>query len=260
MWAEGQLKVPKTNGCYLDGDFNRDSEPEVAVLVEDDTGRKLLIVQSTDSGGKLQALIEIAEGDGLQWFDPALKVGKSIYVVWENNEYRTHTGREADINFEVIPQYQWLWQQNVNLLDYFLNYHGQYSIVINSSQDHAQDESYNAPQVEIKDAGKTVYSWETVTEGAFLINDHMLYYTQFSQISTGMTLVAYDLSAKKELWRSNLKGVGDVAHSGYQNWGAHLRFVDNSVIEAKGKELYTGYVEYVDRATGQSLGNKTFPL
>jgi hypothetical protein len=91
----------------------------------------------------------------------------------------------------------------------------------------------------------------------FVVKDRVLYYADFSPSATGCSLVAFDLGAKKQLWKTPLKGLGPIAHFRYSN--RVTLDLDGTALRVYGKESAGRYVEYVDRKTGKTVGHKQFP-
>jgi hypothetical protein len=69
--------------------------------------------------------------------------------------------------------------------------------------------------------------------------------------------VAWDLKAKKQLWKTNLKGLGGIIHFQYHN--AVNLDLDGQAVRVRGKESAGRYIEYVDRKTGKTVGHKVYP-
>jgi len=60
------------------------------------------------------------------------------------------------------------------------------------------------------------------------------------------TVVAIDRSTGKTLWKTDLKGLGPIAHSKYRN-AVRLEVLDGDAIQVFGKESSGRYVEIVSR-------------
>ena len=106
--------------------------------------------------------------------------------------------------------------------------------------------------------GEGIYTFKTFELGAFIVNDTqgMLYYTQFEPYATGMTLIAYDLENKKQVWSSALQALGPISSDKYANYGANLEFTEDGKLYVKGKESAGQYIEIVDPVTGKTSANK----
>ncbi len=99
--------------------------------------------------------------------------------------------------------------------------------------------------------------WETHVMLAFAQRDGVLYSTDFSPYSSGCAVVAFDLNAKKQLWKTDLKGLGPIAHSKYRN-EVRLDVLDDDTLQVFGKESSGRYVEIVNRGTSKTVGHKVF--
>lgn len=112
--------------------------------------------------------------------------------------------------------------------------------------------------VRISDDKKNeLLKWETHSWAVFAQRDGVLYYTDFSPWSSGCAVVAFDLNAKKQLWRADLKGLGGIDHSKYRN-EVRMEVLDGDTLRVFGKESAGRYVEFVDRGTGKTIGHKVF--
>ncbi len=85
-----------------------------------------------------------------------------------------------------------------------------------------------------------------------------LYSADYSRSSNGCGLVAYDLTARKQLWKSNLKGLGQIPHTRYSN-AVRLDLLPDGTLRVFGRESAGDYVEFVDGKTGKTVGHKIFP-
>ena len=81
-------------------------------------------------------------------------------------------------------------------------------------------------------------------------------YAQFSPHATGCTIVAFDLEAKKQLWSTQLEGIGAIKHSGYGN-SVSLGILFG-VVEVDGWETAGKYREYLDLKTGKVIAHRLF--
>ena len=88
----------------------------------------------------------------------------------------------------------------------------------------------------------------------FRARGNILYFAEFSRHSSGCTVVAYDLSSGKKLWRSDLQAMGNPPHSKYRN-RVNLE-LDGGVVRVRGYESFGSYVEIVDAKTGKTLAHR----
>jgi hypothetical protein len=107
-------------------------------------------------------------------------------------------------------------------------------------------------------AGKQLSAWEDRGAGAYLARHDVLYRADYGPISSGCAIIAFDLKAGKDLWKSSLKGLGPIKHSKYHNrvW---MDPVADGVLGVYGHESAGRYVELVDFKTGRTVGHKVFP-
>jgi hypothetical protein len=112
--------------------------------------------------------------------------------------------------------------------------------------------------IETADGKREVYGWDENGTSAFVIRNHVLYRAEYDSMSSGCTIVAFDLKAGKELWKSTLRGLGPIDHSKYRN-RVHIEKVDDAVFAVYGNESAGKYVELVEYKTGRTLGHKVFP-
>jgi hypothetical protein len=99
--------------------------------------------------------------------------------------------------------------------------------------------------------------WESHAEVSFAQRGGIVYYTDHGPISSGCAVIAFDLNAKKQLWKADLKGLGPIAHSKYRN-EVRLEVLDDDTLRVFGKESAGRYVGIVSRHTGKTLGHKVF--
>ena len=104
---------------------------------------------------------------------------------------------------------------------------------------------------------KVVYTWLGHVKSVFRIQEDRLYYARFSDISSGGSVVAVDLSTGKKLWDSPLQGIGPVEHSAYRN---QMNLDANlEVVWVWGNETMGRYLEFKDVTTGKTVGHRIFP-
>jgi hypothetical protein len=112
--------------------------------------------------------------------------------------------------------------------------------------------------VHVLHKGREVYRWNERGGQAFLFRGDTICRADYSGISSGCAVIAFDLKAGKELWKVNLKGLGPIDHSEYHN-RVRMEKVDDTVFAVYGDESAGKYVELVEYATGRTLGHKVFP-
>lgn len=96
----------------------------------------------------------------------------------------------------------------------------------------------------------------------FVVDESILYYAEYSHSTTGCALVAYDLKTRKELWKTQLEGIGPIRHFRYTNMVvvtvAQGAATAPLVILVRGSESAGKYIEYVDTKTHKTVGHKIF--
>jgi hypothetical protein len=107
--------------------------------------------------------------------------------------------------------------------------------------------------------GKALLSWKGHRGSAFLeVDKDVIVYSQYSPISSGCDLVAFDLAASKEIWRTRLKGVGLVSHSIYSN-RIILRHGHAGHVLVLGLESAGRYVERIETRSGKTTKHNRLP-
>jgi len=150
------------------------------------------------------------------------------------------------------PPLEWRWSKDKASLDYSTKQHlpdyevelvGQSfdrTINIRSKQDGSIVCSIG------RASGRTVFTrWKDI-----------LYIAEYYPISSGCEVVAVDLKSGKQLWKTELQGLGPVDHSKYYNL-VNIE-TDGRIIIISGNEASGRYVEHLDSKTGKFLGNKQF--
>jgi hypothetical protein len=115
----------------------------------------------------------------------------------------------------------------------------------------------NEVSVRVSKDGKELFTLLTHWQAVVRQRDGVVYYTDFHGSSSGCAVVAFDLAAKKQLWRADLKGLGPITHFKYRN-EVRLEVLDDDTLRVFGKESFGRYVEIVSRTTGKTVGHKVF--
>jgi hypothetical protein len=105
--------------------------------------------------------------------------------------------------------------------------------------------------------GNIVHQFRGHYRTVFAVRDDVLYYAEFDPIVTGCALVAYDLRKQKRLWKTDLKGLGGIAHSKYRN--AVNLSLEKYAVCVRGQESAGNYIEFVDLKSGKTVGHKVYP-
>jgi hypothetical protein len=77
---------------------------------------------------------------------------------------------------------------------------------------------------------------------------------EFSPISTGCSISAYDLRSGERAWHTDLEGLGPIDHSKYSN-RVRMEAIDR-VLVVRGWESAGRYVECLSVADGRKLSNE----
>lgn len=120
-------------------------------------------------------------------------------------------------------------------------------------------EAGTSATVRVRREGKELFAYTPSSDDPCYFEDGgVFYYADYRYGTYGCKLVAIDLSTARELWRTELKAIGPVAHSKYRNqvW---IEPFDEATVIVFGNEAYGKYIEIVDRKTGYTVGHKVFP-
>jgi hypothetical protein len=90
----------------------------------------------------------------------------------------------------------------------------------------------------------------------FKLVGNRLYYAEFSGMTFGCKIIAFDLDSKKQLWKTDLKAVGPIGHSIYSN-RVSLK-LEEGVLNVQGWETKGKYIEYLDVTTGRTVAHRVF--
>lgn len=106
--------------------------------------------------------------------------------------------------------------------------------------------------------GAEVYRWEGAhARSVFTRQGDVLFIALFEPASTGCSVLAYDIAARKELWKTKLRGLSVGFHSQYSN-SVNIRLTTSEVI-VYGREMAGRYVESLDINTGECTGHAVYP-
>ena len=147
-------------------------------------------------------------------------------------------------------QVKWKWSDDhASIMYYLMRASNNYEVqIVRGVMSDAWD-----LEVRIANGAETVHRWQTHPESAFLIKDKIVIYANFSMISSGCELRAYDLEKREEIWRSRLDGLGPVDHSKYRNRiNMELR---NDRVVVFGNESSGQYIESRDIKTGELIAH-----
>jgi hypothetical protein len=109
--------------------------------------------------------------------------------------------------------------------------------------------------LQVRDNEQLVFTWEGHDYTVFTRSGRVLFLADYDPRSTGCAVVAYDLKARKELWRTELEGIGGVSLSKYHNRVTISLASDGNVVVVCGDEASGRYVERLNARTGKDLSN-----
>ena len=92
---------------------------------------------------------------------------------------------------------------------------------------------------------------------SFVTDGTIVYYADYHPISTGCSLIAYDLMAKKQLWKTALKGLGPIDHTKYRN-RVLVERMPGGALRVWGWESAGKYLELVDPKKGKTVAHRLF--
>jgi hypothetical protein len=102
---------------------------------------------------------------------------------------------------------------------------------------------------------QALYSWASDSPLGF-VRDGVVYHPVYHKGINGCDVVAFDLKAGKQRWRTELKGIGRFPHRLYRNEVTFAPFDERTLI-VFGKESRGSYVEIVDLKTGKTVGHRS---
>ena len=146
---------------------------------------------------------------------------------------------------------EWKWlPENVGPLYSLQVYGGDYQVDIVKKPN-----TFDKLTIRFSKDGKTALTLEGHYATGFVADGNILYYTEYHPSSSGCSVVAFDLAAGKELWKSHLKGIGPISHFKYRN----LVTIDfQGTLRVFGHESAGDYVEFLDVKSGKTGGHKIF--
>lgn len=110
--------------------------------------------------------------------------------------------------------------------------------------------------IRFTDGDKQVHSLRGTASTVFAVHENVLYLAEFQPHASGCSVVAFDLKAQKQLWKTPLKGLGPISHFRYVNRVA-LQLEDGAV-RVRGFESAGKYIEYLDMKNGKTVGHRIF--
>jgi hypothetical protein len=147
----------------------------------------------------------------------------------------------------------WSWSaERASVGDSFLKFPNTYGIELIRKKN-----KYGEITIRILDDGKELVAWEGHHRSVFALQGDVLVYAAFHPSSSGCALVAFDLKAQKQLWKTSLKGLGPIDHFRYSN-SVNLDIINNDAVQVFGSESAGQYLEIVDLKTGKTVGHQKY--
>lgn len=165
--------------------------------------------------------------------------------------------RQAAVRPGVAPP--WRWDPAASRTDFYLRSlraptGAGYTVTIVS-----RPTARTRGQVTFQRGARTLITVKPHDESPILIlPGHLLVFTIHDSISTGCTLVAFDLAKGRLHWQTPLRGIGPVSHSKYRN-RLNLRAGPGKAVTVYGWEAFGRYVEVVDLASGKTVAHRRLP-
>jgi hypothetical protein len=151
---------------------------------------------------------------------------------------------------------QWKWSDyENNLLHCALHNLTGYEVRI--TRPKGAEMEWEPFRVSILDGNAEVYAFRGHSETVFTQLGDVIYVAELRPIRTGCSVVAFDLKARRELWKCHLNGNPPNAHSMYRHQ-VNITHEDGVVV-VYGKESNGRYIEYVDARSGKIVGHKKLP-
>jgi hypothetical protein len=147
----------------------------------------------------------------------------------------------------------WTWAaERASVSDSFLKFPNTYQVELIRKKD-----KIGVVTIRLLDDGKEVFGCVGHYGSVFALSGDVLAYADFGPGRSGCSVIAYDLKQKKQLWKTDLKGLGSIPHSRYAN-SVNLEFIDNATVRVFGNESAGQYLEIVDLKTGKTVGHRQY--
>lgn len=147
----------------------------------------------------------------------------------------------------------WTWvAERASVSDSFLKFPNTYQVELIRKKN-----KYGEITIRIVDDGNELVAWEGHHRSVFFLSGDVVVYADFHPSRTGCSIVAFDLKKQKQLWKTALKGLGDISHFRYSN-SVNLTIINNDAIQVFGQESAGQYLEIVDLKTGKTVGHRTY--
>ena len=143
-------------------------------------------------------------------------------------------------------------QEQASITDSFLRFSQDYQVELIRKKNKFGDIT-----IRVVADGKELCSWDGHYRTVFAWSGDVLVYADFMASRTGCSVVAYDLKMQKQLWKTDLKGLGPIPHFKYSN-SVNLEVVNAEAVRVFGQESAGEYLEFVDLKTGKMVGHRVY--
>jgi hypothetical protein len=108
--------------------------------------------------------------------------------------------------------------------------------------------------LQIFDGDEEVFTFKGYRSTVFTRLESVIFVADYHPLSSGCSIVAFDLATRKEVWKAELRGIGPIAHSKYSN---HVAIsADRDAVLVKGDEAGGRYFELLDAKTGETIAHR----
>jgi hypothetical protein len=168
-------------------------------------------------------------------------------------EFHAALGPEGKDSHKIARDEEWNWvPERASAKFSAQNFKGDFEAKV------VEKEGSKSVTVRFFKGDDVVFAFEGHKETVFFGRDNIVYYSEFSQTASGCTIIAYDLKAKKQLWKSSLKALGPISRTHYRN--QVILDIKDDAVHILGSETAGKYVEYLDLKKGELLGQMIFEL
>jgi hypothetical protein len=240
LWKTGLWGVPAPGiGSIYGNRINLTVDDQHVTVVGNETDGRYIELLDLKTGKTVgNRLVEPEEG---RTSDRQGQPGNSIH---------SHEERQRLRDQAIAEKREWEWSdERATLKASVRELAGEYKARFEPSK-----ATPSALSIRLTHAGEIVYSWKGHEYSVFLVAHDVLYYADFGPGSNGCTLIAFDLKARKVVWKTWVWGIGAVTHSQYQN-RINLA-IDDRYLTVYGNESFGRYVELLDLNTGKTVGNR----
>jgi hypothetical protein len=154
---------------------------------------------------------------------------------------------------KIADKEEWKWEKDrASAVDSAKNFKGDFKAEVIDNKVGG----FTSTTVKFAKGDDVILTVEGHAGTAFAGLKDVVYYADFSAGSSGCRVIAYNLKEKKQLWKTDLKGLGPISHFRYRN--AVILDIKDDAVHILGNESAGQYVEYLDPKTGKTVGNRVF--